>query len=245
MPTSVRSSIARAREAFSSMFKWMVSGSVICRPILSTGLSEVIGSWKIMAISRPRMRRISSSVSPRSWRPPKRIEPAGARRAGGQQLHDGQRRYRLAGARLADDRHHLAGVDGVAQGLDGSHRAVRGVEPHVQVLDLEQGFAASRKRGRRRRFSQRHTFEGRDDLVIQLVPPLRGTAPFATVHARPPAACRMPAPLANPQRRATARGQAKCRDFALNGAAHGGPSLEVHGRCAPHAGTRPLGYVGL
>ena len=53
----------------------MVSGSVICRPILSTGLSEVIGSWKIMAISRPRMRRISSSESPSSSRPPKRIEP--------------------------------------------------------------------------------------------------------------------------------------------------------------------------
>ena len=48
---------------------------MICRPILSTGLSEVIGSWKIMAISRPRMRRISSSVSPRSSRPPKRMEP--------------------------------------------------------------------------------------------------------------------------------------------------------------------------
>ena len=46
---------ARACAAFSSMLRWMVRGSVICRPILRTGLSEVIGSWKIMAMSRPRI----------------------------------------------------------------------------------------------------------------------------------------------------------------------------------------------
>ena len=79
MPTSVRSSMARARAAASSMPRWMVSGSMICSPILSTGLSEVIGSWKIMAISRPRMRRISSSDSCSSSRPSKRTEPLGMR----------------------------------------------------------------------------------------------------------------------------------------------------------------------
>ena len=75
MPTSVSSSIARARDFASSMPRWMVSGSVICSPILSTGLSEVIGSWKIIAMSRPRILRISSSVRPSSSRPPKRTEP--------------------------------------------------------------------------------------------------------------------------------------------------------------------------
>ncbi len=61
------------------MLRWMISGSMICRPILSTGLSEVMGSWKIMAISRPRMRRISSSESSSSSRPRKRTDPLGMR----------------------------------------------------------------------------------------------------------------------------------------------------------------------
>ena len=194
----------------------MVSGSVICRPILSTGLSEVIGSWKIMAISRPRMRRISSSVSPRSSRPPKRIEPAGARRARGQQLHDGQRRYRLAGAQLADDRHHLAGVDGVAQALDGSHRAVRGHELHMEVFDLEQGLAASRNGRCRRRFSQRHTCRGsRRPRYSTRSSPTRDGA--LRNRAGPPTACRMPALLLTHKGEQRQGEQAKCRDFALNG----------------------------
>ena len=33
----------------------------ICRPIVSTGFSDVIGSWKIIAISRPRIVRICGS----------------------------------------------------------------------------------------------------------------------------------------------------------------------------------------
>jgi hypothetical protein len=55
----------------------MISGSMIWSPIRNTGLSEVMGSWKIMAISRPRMRRICSSESFSSSRPSKRIEPLG------------------------------------------------------------------------------------------------------------------------------------------------------------------------
>ena len=42
--------------------EWMVSGSVICNPMVSSGLSEVIGSWKIIEMSRPRISRISSSL---------------------------------------------------------------------------------------------------------------------------------------------------------------------------------------
>ena len=36
---------------------------MICSPIERTGLSEVIGSWKIIEMSRPRISRISSSES--------------------------------------------------------------------------------------------------------------------------------------------------------------------------------------
>ena len=55
----------RARRAprASLIFRWMNSGSMICSPIDRTGLSEVIGSWKIMEMSRPRISRISSSES--------------------------------------------------------------------------------------------------------------------------------------------------------------------------------------
>jgi hypothetical protein len=39
--------------------RWCRRLSVICRPIFTTGLSEVIGSWKTMAISLPQISRIS------------------------------------------------------------------------------------------------------------------------------------------------------------------------------------------
>ena len=124
------------------MPRWMCSGSMICSPIFSTGLSEVIGSWKIMEMSRPRISRISSSESSSSSRPSKRTRALGnARRAGRQQLHDRERRYRFAGAGLADDGHHLAGIDRIAQVLDRPHRAVRGHELHIEVLDLDQRAA--------------------------------------------------------------------------------------------------------
>ena len=190
MPTSVSSSIARARAVASSMPRWMVSGSMICSPILSTGLSEVIGSWKIMAISRPRMRRISSSESFSSSRPSKRIDALGdARRARRQQAHDGERRHRLAGARLADDRHHLAGVDRVAQALDRAHGAVRGHELHVEVFDLEQGLARpGRHAAAVAGSSKRPIAEGRDDLVVQPSSSLARDRPCSCrVAAWPPA----------------------------------------------------------
>ncbi len=50
--------------------------------MVSTGFSEVIGSWKIMAISRPRTRRISSSLSFRRSRLLKSIVPSTIRPAG-------------------------------------------------------------------------------------------------------------------------------------------------------------------
>ena len=52
------------------MPKCVSSASRIWRPIVSTGLSEVIGSWKIIAISRPRTERSCSSVRASRSRPP-------------------------------------------------------------------------------------------------------------------------------------------------------------------------------
>src|SRR5882762_7820201 len=82
MPTIERSSAARVRAAVGVMARCVSRPSVICRPIVSTGLSEVIGTWKIMAISRPRTRRIASSSSVRRSRPLKRMRPPTMRPAG-------------------------------------------------------------------------------------------------------------------------------------------------------------------
>ena len=53
---------ARQRLSRSTSRDAATSASAICRPIVSTGLSEVIGSWKIIEISLPRIFRISVSV---------------------------------------------------------------------------------------------------------------------------------------------------------------------------------------
>jgi hypothetical protein len=55
MPTWPRRSIARRRAARLSMSWWVRIDSVICSPIRYTGFSDVIGSWKIIEISAPRI----------------------------------------------------------------------------------------------------------------------------------------------------------------------------------------------
>ncbi len=87
------------------------SGSAIWRPTGSTGFSDVIGSWKIIAIRAPRTCRIAARAGSCSSVPSKRI---GRRRSG-----PGGSSSRmiesavdaLAAARLADDAERLAAVD--------------------------------------------------------------------------------------------------------------------------------------
>src|SRR5262245_5322465 len=81
-PTSVRSSMARARDRAGDMPRWISTVSVSCRPTESTGFNDVIGSWKTMPISRPRILRISSSETASRSRPLKRIWPPTIRPAG-------------------------------------------------------------------------------------------------------------------------------------------------------------------
>ena len=50
--------------------------------MVSTGFNEVIGSWKIIAMSRPRISRISSSVRSSRFLPWNRILPPTMRPAG-------------------------------------------------------------------------------------------------------------------------------------------------------------------
>ena len=114
---------AGARLLPRSSSRWMNSGSMICCPIGRTGLSEVIGSWKIIAMSRPRTSRISSSESSSRSRPSNRMRPA-VMRAGvlGKQPHDGERGDRLAAAGFADDGDDLAAVDVVGDAVDRANR---------------------------------------------------------------------------------------------------------------------------
>ena len=65
------------------MFSCSSSTSAIWLPMVSTGLSEVIGSWKIIAMSLPRTARIASSLSasrstPASLTVPPAMRPGGS-----------------------------------------------------------------------------------------------------------------------------------------------------------------------
>ena len=60
----------------------MFTGSAICSPTVNAGLSELIGSWKIMAMRLPRMARMASSSSLSRSRPSNKIWPASIRPGG-------------------------------------------------------------------------------------------------------------------------------------------------------------------
>ena len=60
MRTRPRSSIARLRASAFDIPRRTVSPSMICDPTRRTGLSAVIGSWKIIAIPVPHVSRTSS-----------------------------------------------------------------------------------------------------------------------------------------------------------------------------------------
>ncbi len=55
--------MARVRAIFGVISRWAMIVSIICSSMVSTGLRLVIGSWKIIAMSRPRIDRSSSSRS--------------------------------------------------------------------------------------------------------------------------------------------------------------------------------------
>ncbi|MGY4353757.1 hypothetical protein ACVW0J_000250 [Bradyrhizobium sp. i1.7.7] len=77
MPTCVSSSSVRLRASalLVGLWSWMISP--ICASIVCNGLSEVIGSWKMMEISLPRISRICCSDWSISSRPLKRMLPEG------------------------------------------------------------------------------------------------------------------------------------------------------------------------
>ena len=88
--------------------------------MVKTGLSEVIGSWKIIAILRAANRAHLRFRQLREIAPFEEDLAADDLRALRQQPHDRQYRRGFARARFADDSHQLAGFDGKA---DAIHRA--------------------------------------------------------------------------------------------------------------------------
>ena len=86
MPTSASSSAPRRTAAGVSMPRCACRVSTICVPTVSTGLSDVIGSWKTTASSGPRRRRSASAASPRDrghrTSPGRKAWPAWAAAAG-------------------------------------------------------------------------------------------------------------------------------------------------------------------
>ena len=87
------------------------------------GFSDVIGSWKIIAIRLPRICRISS-VGKRQQILAVEDDFAGDDASGRRrdQPHDRQVGDRLAGARLADDAERLAAVQLEADAVHGPAR---------------------------------------------------------------------------------------------------------------------------
>ncbi len=75
MPVRVSNSMARARAAFLARPSCSSSTSPIWLPIVYSGFSAVIGSWKIMPMRAPRMPRISRSLLAQRSSPSKRMAP--------------------------------------------------------------------------------------------------------------------------------------------------------------------------
>ena len=88
---------------------WRSKVSPICPPIVSTGFSAVIGSWKIMLMRRAAEALHAASRQLRAEaRPSKSMRSAVTCRDGRQQAHDRLRRDALAAAGFADDAEHLS-----------------------------------------------------------------------------------------------------------------------------------------
>ena len=126
--------------------------SVSWRPIESIGCSDVIGSWKTIASSRPATsrsraaRHAAAGRGRRSGRCPSTTAPSR------QQPEQREHRHRLAAAALAGDAEHLARLDGVVDAVDDRDEPGRA---------SAAGRAAPRPRaGSRRVSSRRHAVRG-------------------------------------------------------------------------------------
>ena len=142
MRTRPSSSTAMSMAAAHGVLRCRLIGSAICRPIVSDGLSELIGSWKIMAMRLPRIARISSSLSFRRFWPSNTTSPAEILPGGsGIRRRIDMRGDALARARFAHDGQRLAGRQIERDVVDRLDDAALGAELGRQAFDAEKGRA--------------------------------------------------------------------------------------------------------
>ena len=115
---------------------WTRATSATWSPTVNTGLSAVIGSWKIMEIRLPRMSRISSSPRVTRSRPSNSIRLPGSILPGGWiRRRIDKRGDGLSAARLADDPYRLPRANVEGDPIDRSRNTALGVERGSQIVD--------------------------------------------------------------------------------------------------------------
>ena len=147
-PTCMRrESAVSLASAFGRASRWIRSDSVIWLPIRCTGLSDVMGSWKTMAIWVPQSSRSSSLGSVEDLRGRRSgPTPSGSVEARGSRPMIDRDSTVLPEPDSPDDAEGLALLQGERDPVDGLDGAAAGGERDVEVLDLEQGAGARRSR---------------------------------------------------------------------------------------------------
>ena len=107
-------------------------------PTVYSGLSEVIGSWKIIEMALPRMASISPSLEIQEVLA---VEADGSADDPtwriGDQAQDRQRRHALAAARLPQPRPGLAALQGIGNSIDRAHGSNGREEMRLEILYLK------------------------------------------------------------------------------------------------------------
>ena len=184
MPTSASRSMARLRAAGSDRSRWVRMVSTIWSPIRYSGLRLVSGSWKIMPMRLPRMRRISSGGR-LSIRMPDRQDLAAGDAAGRiDQADHGQAGDGLAGAGFADHAQHLALGDVERDAVDGAQRAAAGDELDLQVTHGENG-SVMRASSAHRSFGLSASRSQSPSRLMDRISPASAMPGKATIHHSP------------------------------------------------------------
>ena len=132
--------MARLRAAGSERLRWVRMVSISWSPIRYSGLRLVSGSWKIMPIRLPRIRRISSGGR-LSIRMPDETDLAAGDAAGRiDQADDRKAGDGFSGAGFADHAQHLALGDVEGNAVDRAQHAAAGGEFDLEVAHGENGF---------------------------------------------------------------------------------------------------------
>ena len=100
------------------------------------GLSEVIGSWKIIAIRSPRRSAMRPSLAREQILAAKRQLRRRARAPRRQQPHQRERGQRLAAARFADEAQRLAALQREVHAAHGAQKARGRRNLHAQIVYL-------------------------------------------------------------------------------------------------------------